>query len=71
MEKFLAGTKGKYCFGDTLTAADLFFHPQVAAAVERFGIDINQFPVIKGIYDNLNSVQEVIDALPKNQPDAN
>lgn len=69
MEKFLAGTKGKYCFGDSLTMADLFFHPQVAAAVERFGIDINKFPLIKDVYNNLNQVQEIIDALPQNQPD--
>ena len=69
LEKFLAGTKGKYCFGDNITVADLFFYPQILAAVHRFGIDINKYPIIKGIYENLSSTQEIIDALPKNQPD--
>jgi len=71
LETFLAGTKGKYCFGDSITIADLFFQPQISAAVERFGIDINKFPNLKEIQANLNTVQEIIDALPKNQPDFN
>ena len=50
--------------------ADLFFHPQIVSAVERFGIDINKYPNIKEVLQNLNTVQEFIDALPKNQPDS-
>ena len=71
LEKYVAGTKGKYCFGDTITMADLFFHPQIVSAVERFNIDINKFPNLKTILENLNAVKEFVDALPKNQPDFN
>lgn len=51
--------------------ADLFFHPQIVSAVERFNIDINKFPNLKTVLENLNSVQEFVEALPKNQPDFN
>lgn len=69
MEKTIAKTSGKYCFGDNLTLADIFFHPQITAAVEKIGIDIQKYPKLKEISENLSKIPEFIDALPKNQPD--
>lgn len=39
------GKRGRFAFGDTLTAADLFLVPQVYSA-RRFGVDLTPFPRI-------------------------
>jgi glutathione S-transferase len=36
-------TRGKYVFGDKITAADIFFYPQVIAATTRFGANIKDY----------------------------
>lgn len=40
IEEMLKKSKGKYCFGDNVTLADVFFYPQVLGAIARFGVKI-------------------------------
>ena len=37
----LKNSRGKYCFGDELTAADLFFVPQVQGGSTRFNVSLD------------------------------
>ena len=60
---------GLYCFGDTPTIADICLFSQVVNNV-RFEIDMSKYPLIKGIYDRCMENEYFINALPKNQPDA-
>mmetsp|Transcript_56250 Transcript_56250/g.64536 ORF Transcript_56250/g.64536 Transcript_56250/m.64536 type:complete len:223 (+) Transcript_56250:1-669(+) len=69
LEQLLSKTAGKYCFGDEITAADCLVFPQVLGSVQRFGLSLKEYPTIQKIIDNLLTVQEFIDSLPKNQPD--
>ena len=69
LEKNLAKTKGKYCFGDEVTLADAFFHPHITGGVVRFGLKIEEYPNCKAVLDNLNQLEAFKLALPKNQPD--
>ncbi|XQW86082.1 maleylacetoacetate isomerase [Thalassotalea piscium] len=69
IEKKLAQMSGKYCFGDTLTLADICLVPQVYNA-KRFNLDLSAFPLICAITDRCNTLPAFIDALPENQSDA-
>jgi len=68
-KKFVGPYKGKYCFGDEITMADVFMVPQVQGASERFKIDLALYPNLQTILKNLQAVKEFEDAHPKNQPD--
>ena len=65
----LPKTKGKFCFGDQITLADAFFVPHVQGGVARFGVDLDKYPNVKEVYQNLIEVDAFIKADPKNQPD--
>jgi maleylpyruvate isomerase len=69
IEKKLAKTAGLYCFGDSITIADLCLIPQVYNA-NRFKLDMTPFPIINGIVERCNQLPAFIKALPENQPDA-
>lgn len=69
LEVKLTKTRGKYCFGDTVTLADIFLIPQVYNAV-RFGVDMSKYPNIAQVVEHCNEHQAFIDALPENQLDA-
>jgi glutathione S-transferase len=64
------GTSGKYVFGDEITAADVFFYPQVLATKSRWNVDLSPLPScyknLGRIYKKLNSLQMLN---PENQPD--
>lgn len=60
---------GPYCYGDTLTLADLYLVPQVYNAL-RFEYDMSAHPKIVAICEACNSLSPFIDAMPENQPDA-
>lgn len=69
LEKILVKNEGKYSFGDNITNADVFLYPTVKGGVDRFGVDLSEFPRIKAIYEELQKVEEFVKAEPKNQPD--
>lgn len=60
---------GLFCFGYTPGIADAFLIPQVYNAI-RFNVDMQPYPLIKGINDNCMPQTEFANAAPENQPDA-
>lgn len=69
LEKKLAKTAGKFCFGDEVTMADITLVPQIYNA-RRFNVDLTGFPIICKIVDHCNTLPAFISALPENQDDA-
>ncbi|CAK9192447.1 unnamed protein product [Sphagnum troendelagicum] len=69
LEQILEKTAGKYCFGDTVTLADVVLVPQVANA-NRFQVDMALYPTIQRIVEALYELPEVEASMPANQPDA-
>ena len=68
VERLIATTAGAYCFGDTLTLADVYLVPQVYNGV-RFGVDIAKYPTISRVVVALKALPAFIAADPDNQPD--
>ena len=69
VEKRLQTRAGKYCFGFDVTLADIVLIPQVYNA-ERFGVDMDRFPIISKITENCRALDAFDKAAPENQPDA-
>ena len=69
LEQQLATSAGRYCFGDTLTLADVSLLPQVFNA-QRFAVDMGGYPLLARIAANLEQVPAFADAHPSRQPDA-
>ena len=68
VEAVLQETKGQYCIGDEVTAADCFLVPQIYNA-NRFEVDMTQFPLISEVAKNLEEVEAFKLAHPDVQPD--
>jgi maleylpyruvate isomerase len=60
---------GRYCFGDTLSVADVCLVPQVYNA-RRFDCDLTPYPTIVRIADGLRAEPAFARAAPDQQPDA-
>ncbi|MES1911988.1 MAG: hypothetical protein MHM6MM_004338 [Cercozoa sp. M6MM] len=69
LERALADTAGKYCFGDYVSIADICLVPQVYNA-RRFGVDMSKFPTIERIEAALSKLPAFERAHPSQQPDA-
>jgi maleylacetoacetate isomerase len=67
-ERLAAKTAGKYSYGDQVTMADASLVPAVWGAV-RFGVDIEQFPTIKRVFEELSKLDAVVKAHWKTQED--
>jgi maleylacetoacetate isomerase len=63
------GSRGKFCFGNTPTLADICLVPQLANA-RRFGCDLERIPTLLEIERNCLALPPFADAAPENQPDA-
>jgi maleylpyruvate isomerase len=61
--------RGKYCYGETPTLADVCLVPQLANA-RRFGCDLSGWPTLLGIEANCLALPAFVKAAPENQPDA-
>ncbi|CAM2008078.1 maleylacetoacetate isomerase [Acanthopleuribacter pedis] len=68
LEQSLQHSAGRFCFGDTVTAADCFLIPQVYNAL-RFKVDMAQFPTIARINETCLAMEAFDAATPANQPD--
>ena len=62
LEKMLQKTKGKYCFGDEITAADLFFVPHVQGGSVRFNVSLDDYPAVKEVLTNLQQIEAFVKA---------
>ena len=69
LEKMLDIHSGKYCFGDSVSIADLYLVPQVYNA-NRFSVDMENFPNITRIHATLQELPEFKRAIPDVMPDA-
>jgi maleylpyruvate isomerase len=61
--------RGKFCFGDSATLADVCLIPQLGNA-RRYGCDLSKYPTILEIEKNCNALPAFADAAPEKQPDA-
>lgn len=69
LEQRLSDTAGQFCFGDTVSVADLCLVPQVYNA-QRFGLDLAAYPLINGIHHHCQQLAAFALAAPEQQPDA-
>lgn len=70
LEDLVKNTKGKYCFGDVVTMADIYLYPQLYW-FKRNNIELKTlFPTLYEIQQNLSVLKAFIDAEPENQIDA-
>lgn len=68
LEKMASETSQDFCFGSTVTAADVFLVPQIVTA-ERFKTDLSAFPTLLQIYKNCMQLEEFKKAHPFVQVD--
>ncbi|MEA3587130.1 maleylacetoacetate isomerase [Pseudidiomarina sp. 1APP75-27a] len=68
-EHSLNEVSGEYCVGDEFSLADVCLVPQVYSA-QRFGIDLDAYPLLQSIYGRLQELPWVAEAHPDKQPDA-
>ena len=69
LEQRLAQSAGQFCFGDTVTLADICLIPQVYNA-QRFALDLTPYPHIKTVHHNCMQLAAFALAAPEQQPDA-
>ncbi|XP_066934808.1 maleylacetoacetate isomerase-like [Clytia hemisphaerica] len=68
LEKMLAETAGKYCFGDEITMVDCCLAPQVYNA-NRFKVDMSEFPIISRVNEELMKHDAFLTSRPEAQSD--
>lgn len=61
--------RGKFCFGDTPTLADICVVPQLGNA-RRFGCNLSRYPTILSIEKACLAIPAFANAAPEKQPDA-
>ena len=69
LEASLTATAGRFCYGDTVSMADLCLVPQVANS-ERFAVDMSPYPNIMRIYENCMEIPAFAESAPERQIDA-
>lgn len=67
-EKMLEKYSGTFCFGNEITAADVFLAPQIFTA-QRFKVPLEAFPKIMQIANHCNSLDSFKKAHPLRQLD--
>lgn len=59
----------RFSYGGTPTLADVFLVPQVASAA-KFGMDLDPYPLLRGVYATCMKLSAFNNAQPSRQPDA-
>jgi maleylacetoacetate isomerase len=67
-ERLAATTAGKYSYGDNVTMADVCLVPAVWGAI-RFGVDLNELPIVKRVFEEMSKLDAVVKGHWKNQED--
>jgi maleylacetoacetate isomerase len=68
LEQILKNEGGKFCFGNEVTAADMFLIPQIFSA-ERFKVSLEPFPLCRMINSECIKLESFKKAHPFRQPD--
>lgn len=68
VERALQSSAGTYCFGGEFSAADCYLVPQCFSS-RRFGVKIENFPIISRIEQACLKLEAVQKAHPEKQPD--
>lgn len=68
-EQRLACSAGQYCYGDSVSLADICLVPQVYNAL-RFNLALQPYPNISRIYQHCQQLAAFALAAPEQQPDA-
>jgi maleylacetoacetate isomerase len=63
------GVRGRYAYGDTPTAADVFLVPQVVVA-KRMDVDLAPLPAVSRAFEAAMALEAFQAAAPERQPDA-
>ena len=61
--------RGKFCFGDSPTLADICLVPQLGNA-RRYGCELSKYPAILDVEKNCMALAAFVNAAPEKQPDA-
>lgn len=69
LEAMIQETHGTFCFGDTVTLADVFLVPQMYNA-RRFNIELSRYPLLCAIDRACVGLEAFQRASPEQQPDA-
>lgn len=69
LEKLLQDHAGKYATGDEVCLADCFLAPQIYAALNKFHVDMSEYPLLSRLDEAYNELPAFVDALPEKQPD--
>lgn len=71
LEQFIAkhSTDGRYCFGATVTMADVLLVPQIANS-RRYKMDLSVYPTLAKVAAHLETLPTFLAARPEVQPDA-
>lgn len=69
LEEMVQRHGGSYCFGDSVTLADICLVPQLYNA-RRFDCDLNPYPGLLAVDERLQALPAVAEAAPELQPDA-
>lgn len=68
-EQRLTESAGDYCYGNSVTLADICLIPQVYNA-QRFNLDLSSYPTLMAVHERLQALDAVQQARPENQADA-
>lgn len=68
-EQRLTEYAGDYCYGNSVTLADICLIPQVYNA-QRFNLDLSSYPTLMAVHERLQALDSVQKARPENQVDA-
>ena len=69
LEALLGSIAGSYCYGGSITAADMFLVPQIFTS-KRFDVNMDAYPLIACIGELCGQHPAFEKAFPQNQPDA-
>ena len=69
LEAELAGSQGKFCYGDAPTMADCCLVPQIFNA-KRYNSDLSPYPTTMRVFEHCMKLEAFDRAQPSKQPDA-
>ncbi|PIA49978.1 hypothetical protein AQUCO_01300606v1 [Aquilegia coerulea] len=70
LENLLKKFPCRYATGDEICLADVFLAPQISVAIERFNINMSEFPTLTKVYEAYKILPAFQSSSPQRQPDA-